>query len=78
MAQTGSYRSGGGFKRACGQTRRYYIKRDGNGLWLVVTSADTEVALVTALERARALHPEATLRVFEYTKAGDVVAEQAA
>ena len=71
MAQAGSYSSGGGYRRACGRTRRYYIKRGSNGLWLVVASADTEVALVTALERARAMHPEATLRVDEYRRDGE-------
>ncbi len=61
------------WRTACGRTRKFYIKHQASpdGLWLVAASADDEVGLVKAIERAQLAHPGAALRVDRYTKGGE-------
>ena len=68
---SGSY-SKRNWRTACGRTRRYYIRTQASptSLWLVAASADTEAQLAAAIERARAAHPGAALRVDEHRRDG--------
>ena len=61
------------WRTACGRTKKYYVRSQASptSLWTVAASADDEVGLVKAIERARAAHPGAALRVDRYTKGGE-------
>ncbi len=63
----------GTWKTSCGRLRKFYVKTQPSpdGLWLVAASADDEVGLVKAIERAQLAHPGAALRVDRYTKGGE-------
>ncbi len=74
MAQAG-YQQRGTWKTSCGRLRKFYVKTQPSpdGLWLVAASADTEVGLAAAIERARLAYPGQALRVDRYTKGGERV-----
>ncbi len=62
----------GTYRTSCGRLRKFYVKTSASpdGLWTVAASADTEVGLAAAIERARAAHPGQALRVDEYRRDG--------
>ncbi len=60
MAQA-SYRRN--VRTSFGATRRYYVRTETAGLWIVQASASTEAELAAAIARVRARKPGQPIRV---------------
>ena len=72
MAQQGTRN----LRTSFGATRRYYVRTETAGLWIVQASANTEAELAAAVARVRARKPGAAIRVTDGQ--GAVVSETAA
>ena len=59
-----------------GATRRYYVRTETAGLWIVQASANTQAELAAAVARVQSRKPGAAIRVTDST--GAVVEETAA
>ena len=73
MAQA-SYRRN--VRTSFGATRRYYVRTEVGGLWIVQASANTEAELAAAIARVQARKPGQSIRVTDAQAA--VVEETAA
>ncbi len=72
MAQQGT-RS---WRTTCGATRRYYVRVERAGLWIVQASADSQAELAAAIWRVQARKPGQAIRVTD--SSGAVVSETTA
>ena len=63
-------------RTAFGATRRFYVRTETAGLWIVQASANSQAELAAAVARVRARHPERSIRVTDGQ--GAVVEETAA